>query len=121
MSLLLVFGTMVEFSIVLMIKQKSDKIKKSIDENDKLFTEKIERFGENIKKVSKSKTYGNSTKQRTVPEMVDQHVTPNRITHILIFIKDMPSYRKIDVMAFFLFSSFFLCFNFVYFIVCIYI
>ena len=107
-SLLLVFGTMLEFSMVLMIKQKLDKSKKSMDENGKLFAAKEERFVENIKKAS-------------VPEMVDQHVTPNLKTHILMFSKDMPSYRKIDIVAFFLFSGFFLCFNIVYFIVCIYI
>ena len=108
MSLLLVFGTMLEFVMVLIIKQKLDQSKKSIEENDKRFSENEERFGENIKKTS-------------VPKMVDQHVTTNLKTHILTFSKDMPSYRKIDIVAFFLFNGFFLCFNFVYFIVCIYI
>ena len=108
MSLLLVFGTMLEFVMVLIIKQKLDQSKKSIDENDKRFSENGERFGENIRKAS-------------VPKMVNQHVTTNLKTHILTFSKDMPSYRKIDIVAFFLFSGFFLCFNFAYFIVCIYI
>ena len=108
MSLLLVFGTMLEFVMVLIIKQKLDQSKKSIEDNDKRFSENEERFGEYIKKAS-------------VPEIVDQHVTPNLKTHILTFSKDMPSYRKIDIIAFLLLSGFFLCFNFVYFIVCIYI
>ena len=107
MSLLLVFGTMLEFVMVLIIKQKLDQSKKSIEENDKLFLENEEKFGENIKKAS-------------VSETVDQHVTPNLKTHILTFSKDMPSYRKIDIVAFFFFSGYFLCFSFVYFIVCIY-
>ena len=77
-SLLLVFGTMLEFSMVLIIKQKLDQSKKSMDENDKLFTAKEERFGENIKKAS-------------VPKMDDQDITPNLKTHILTFSKDMPS------------------------------
>ena len=52
-------------------------------------------------------------------EMKEDFVMKNPILDHFTISKNMPRYRKIDIMAFILFSGFYICFNFVYFVICI--
>ena len=120
-SLLLVFGTLVEFSVVLIVKQRLDWNSKPCDANDK-----------NCE--SKSKLAWKSYEHTTIPdstrelqkanensknEMKNQFLELSQILNHITFSKNIPSYRKVDIVAFIGFSVFYLCFNLIYFCVCI--
>ena len=121
MSLLLVFGTMVEFSAVLIIKQKLDWDKKAMDRKEQNTMIRSSTVQENMHSVSKiMKNEDLEEKRKTADiEIIDQHIPSNPILRHLTFSTDIPSYRKIDIVSFILFSCFYFCFNFIYFIYCI--
>ena len=121
MSLLLVFGTMVEFSAVLIIKQKLDWDKKAMDRKEQKTMIRSSSVQENTHSVSKIMTNEDLEEKRKTAdiEIIDQHIPSNPILRHLTFSKDIPSYRKIDIISFVLFSCFYFCFNFIYFIYCI--
>ena len=120
-SLLLVFGTMVEFSVVLVAKQKYDWDCKAIDSNGKPWTIRVQesydarKTNSNIETISQIEGKDNMSAIKTN----DEHLTPSQILNHLTLSENMPPYRKTDIVAFILFSSFYLCFNIIYFVVCI--
>ena len=120
-SLLLVFGTLVEFSVVLIAKQRLDWNTKPCDANDKNYE-------------SKSKIAWKSNNHTTVPdctrelqkanessenEKENQFLELSQILNHITSSKNIPFYRKVDIVAFILFTGFYLCFNLIYFHVCI--
>ena len=50
--------------------------------------------------------------------MTEESLAPNQILDYLTPSKNMPSYRKTDIIAFFLFSGFYVLFNIIYFAIC---
>ena len=121
MSLLLVFGTMVEFSVVLIVKQKLDWNKTAVDRKEEKIMIRTLKTQENNNSVAKVKKNVDMEEKRSITdiEIIDQYMTSSPILRHLTFSKDMPSYRKIDIISFVLFSCFYFCFNFIYFIYCI--
>ena len=51
--------------------------------------------------------------------MKDEYLNLSQILSYLTLPKSIPPYRKTDIIAFILFSAFYLCFNVIYFAVCI--
>ena len=101
---------MVEFAVVLMAKQRMDWNEKSEGKNNKVFSVRSRNSGIDLK-IDASKTDVTSEKQNTV--QITDHILDNcKLT------KDMPPYRKMDVLSFVLFTGLYFCFNFVYFIIC---
>ena len=112
---------MVEFSVVLVAKQKYDWDYKTIDSNAKPLTIKVQecyddrKTNSNIGAISQIEGKDNMSAIETYGE----HLTPSQILNHLTLSENMPPYRKTDIVAFILFSSFYLCFNIIYFVVCI--
>ena len=97
-SLVFVFGTMVEFAAVLVAKQRADWNENAKEKNNKIFVKKPETHGA-----------GNQNGNLKISHIFDKC----KLT------KDMPSYRKMDVLSFVVFSGLYLCFSFVYFVTCL--
>ena len=122
MSLCLVFGAMVEFSIVLILKQKTDLNDKAESKDDNQFTMKDNKSATNILITSafQEKLQSGGIVSTTDTGLQQQHQTSmNARFGLLKFSEDIPSYRKIDIISFILFSVFYFCFNVIYFVVCI--
>ena len=97
-SLVFVFGTMVEFAAVLVAKQRVDWNENAKEKNNRIF-------------VKKPETH--------VVENQDNDLKTNNIFDKCKLTKDIPPYRKMDVFSFVVFSGLYLCFNFVYFVTCL--
>ena len=110
-SLLFVFGAIVEFAIVLMAKQKVDNTMSMTNVKQPGHISKL-RPRSKIIEVSEQTEISSANQRKdgyiTAPQIVDQ---PN-------FSKNMPAYRKADIIAFVLFNFVYICFISVYFIVC---
>ena len=97
-SLTFVFGTMVEFAAVLVAKQRADWNENAKEKNNRIFVKKLETH-------ETGHQNGNLEKSHFFDKC--------KLT------KDMPPYRKMDVLSFVVFSGLYLCFNFIYFITCL--
>ena len=110
-SLLFVFGAIVEFAIVLMAKQKVDNTMSMTNFKQPGHISKLRPKSKIIEVSEQTEiSFANQRKDGyiTAPQIVDQ---PN-------FCKNMPAYRKTDIIAFVLFNVVYVCFISVYFIVC---
>ena len=111
---------MVEFTIVLMAKQKLDWDSKTIDDNEKKSTLKRKEAFLDLKRRSSMKIddirEGDDTANHGRTE---DSLAPIQISDYLTLSKNMPPYRKTDIIAFFLFSGFYLLFNVIYFVICV--
>ena len=119
-SILLVFGTMIEFTIVLIAKQKLDWDGKNIKDNDKKSTLKPKEAFPDLKRRSSIKMIDDirPVDNTTNDGMTEESLAPNQILDYLTSSTNMPSYRKTDIIAFFLFSGFYVLFNIIYFAIC---
>ena len=97
-SLTFVFGTMVEFAAVLVAKQRVDWNENAKEKSNRIFVQKQEKDGA-----------GNQ----------DDNLKNNHIFDKCKLTKDMPPYRKMDVLSFVVFSDLYICFNFIYFVTCL--
>ena len=120
-SLLLVFGTMVEFSMVLVAKQKYDWNSKKINNFEEQSTIKDQKAYNNQEMNSTVKVISQVEEKGHFPDiwMKDEYLNLSHILKYLTLPKSMPPYRKTDIIAFILFSAFYLCFNVIYFAVCL--
>ena len=113
---------MVEFSMVLMAKQKFDWDSKGNEGNAKgsmlkakeAFKQSKRSFSTDMKdeRIEKSRISGDGMNGESL--MLDQfldYLTPSQ---------NMPPYRKTDIIVFIVFSVFYFCFNLIYFVVCAY-
>ena len=120
-SLLLVFGTMVEFSMVLVAKQKYDWNNKTINNLENPSTIKIQKAyndqetNSTVEVISQIKEKGHFSNIG----IKDEYLKLSQILKYLMLPKSIPPYRKTDIIAFILFSAFYLCFNVIYFAVCL--
>ena len=120
-SLLLVFGTLVEFSVILIAKQRSDWNKQPCDANDNNCESKskLAWISNNHTTVPDCTRELQKTNENAEKEMKNQFLELNPILNHITSSKNIPSYRKVDIIAFILFTGFYLCFNLIYFYVCI--
>ena len=111
---------MVEFTIVLIAKQKLDWDIKTSDENNKKLTLKPKEAFQDLKRRSSMKIDDIKEGDETCNDgMTEDSLGPIQILDYLTPSKNIPSYRKTDIIAFFLFSGFYLLFNVIYFVVCV--
>ena len=112
---------MVEFTIVLIAKQKLDWDGKTIEDNEKKSTLKPAEAFLNSKRRSSMKITNNSIEGDTTADdgMTEDSFAPNQILDYLTPSKNMPPYRKTDIIAFPLFIGFYLLFNVIYFVICV--
>ena len=102
---------MVEFAGVLIVKQRMDWNEKTMENKTKVLNVKAKKPGNEselnlkINKVGIKNKFG--------------FLKPSHFIDNCKLIKDIPSYRKVDVLSFVLFSVFYICFNFIYFHICI--
>ena len=110
-SLLFVFGAIVEFAIVLMAKQKDDNT---------MSMSNVKQPGHNSKLRPKAKIIkvSEQTGISSDNQWKNGYITATRIVDQQTFCKNMPAYRKTDIIAFVLFNVVYVCFISVYFIVC---
>ena len=110
-SLLFVFGAIVEFAIVLMAKQKVDNT---------MSMSNIKKPGHNSKLIPKAKIIkvSEQTGISSDNQWKDGYIRATKIVDQQNFFKNMPAYRKTDIIAFVLFNVAYVCFISVYFIVC---
>ena len=112
---------MVEFSAVLIAKQRFEWNQKSIKTDDNQCKSRIE-FAP---KFCEYKAAANCSKElqrldsKAENEVKSQFLGLNRILSPITIWKNIPPYRKADIIAFMSFAGFYLCFNMVYFYVCI--
>ena len=120
-SLLLVFGTLVEFSVVLIAKQRLDWKKKSSDANDKNYESKLKLAWQSNKhtNVPDCTRELQNANENSENEMKNQFLELSQMLNGIASSENIPSYRKVDIIAFILFTGFYLCFNLIYFHVCI--
>ena len=111
---------MIEFTIVLIAKQKLDWGGKSTKENDKKLTLKPKEACPDLKRRSTIKMIDDirPVDNTTNDGMTEESLAPNQILDYLTSSTNMPSYRKTDIIAFFLFSGFYVLFNIIYFAIC---
>ena len=119
-SLLLVFGTMVEFSAVLMAKQRDEWKKKATEKDNKEHTSKNKQAWTNSNDKSATEYFRKIKDPDDVTgvQILDQFSIIDQILNNFAFDKNMPPYRKVDIIAFFFFTGFYLCFNLIYFYLC---
>ena len=112
---------MVEFSVVLLIKQKFDWDENAMKKDTKQFLSNGKRGEKDLRIGSKIQVIEDMEKEDKVDdtEMRGDFVMKNLILDNITILKNMPHYRKIDIMAFILFCGFYTCFNFIYFVICI--
>ena len=111
---------MVEFTIVLMAKQKLDWDSKTIDDNEKKSTLKRKEAFLDLKRRSSMKIDDIREGDDTANDgRTEDSLAPIQISDYLTLSKNMPPYRKTDIIAFFLFSGFYLLFNVIYFVICV--
>ena len=119
-SLLLVFGTLVEFSVVLIVKQRLDWNSKSCDANDK----NCESKSKLAWKSNEHTTAPDSTRElqkaneNSENEMKNNFLELSKVLSHITSSKNIPSYRKVDIVALIGFTGFYLCFNLIYFYIC---
>ena len=112
---------MVEFSVVLVAKQKYDWDGKKINNNEKAVMSNVQEAYKD-KKVSSSIEPINHIEEKDNISYIgtsDEYLSPNQALNQLMLSKNMPPYRKTDIIAFILFCCFYLCFNIIYFVFCI--
>ena len=97
-SLVFVFGTMVKFAAVLVAKQQVDWNENAKEKNNRIFVKKPE---------------------TQVVKNQDDNLKTSNIFDKCKLTKDIPPYRKMDVLSFVVFSGLYLCFSFVYFVTCL--
>ena len=110
-SLLFVFGAIVEFTMVLMAKQKVDNTMSMSNVKQPGYNSKL-RPKAKIIKVSEQTGISSDNQWK------DGFITATQIFDQQNFCKSMPAYRKTDIIAFVLFNVVYICFIFVYFMVC---
>ena len=98
---------MVEFAGVLIVKQRMDWNEKTMEKKTKVLNVKAKKPG------NESELNLKMNKDRITNKF--GFLTPSHFIDNCKLIKDIPSYRKVDVLSFVLFSGFYICFNFVYF------
>ena len=112
---------MVEFSVVLVAKQKHDWDGKTINESNKRFMLRVQEACKDLKVNSSIETISQVKGKDDISDngMNGDYLTPSQIQNHFTLSKNMPPYRKTDIFAFILFSCFYLCFNIIYFVVCL--
>ena len=105
-SILFVFGTMVEFSVVLIAKQKHDWDNKTTVKNDKPLMSKSNETWRDPKSNSSSITIYDVKDENCISDngTNEEYLTPNHILNYLTLSTNMPPYRKTDIVAFISFS-----------------
>ena len=112
---------MVEFSMVLVAKQKYDWNNKTINNLENPSTIKIQKAyndqetNSTVEVISQIKEKGHFSNIG----IKDEYLKLSQILKYLMLPKSIPPYRKTDIIAFILFSAFYLCFNVIYFAVCL--
>ena len=102
---------MVEFAGVLIVKQRMDWNEKTMEKKTKVLNVKA-------KKIGKESELNLKMNKAAIKSKFD-FLKPSRFIDNCKLIKDIPSYRKVDVLSFVLFSGFYICFNFIYFHICV--
>ena len=104
-----------------MAKQKLDWDSKTIDDNEKKSTLKPKKAFLDLKRRSSMKIDDIREEDDTANDgMTEDSLAPIQILDYFTPSKNMPSYRKTDIIAFFLFIGFYLLFNVIYFVICVY-
>ena len=115
------FGTLVEFSFVLITKQRLEWNKKPCDANDKYCETKSKQIWSSNKQtpVTDCTRELQKANDNSENEMKNQFLGLSKVLNHITFSRNIPSYRKVDIVAFFGFTGFYLCFNLIYFYVCL--
>ena len=115
------FGTLVEFSFVLITKQRLEWNKKPCDANDKHCETKSKQIWSSDKQTTVTDCTRELQKENdnSENEMKNQFLELSQMLNGIASSENIPSYRKVDIIAFILFTGVYLCFNLIYFHVCI--
>ena len=109
--MIFVFGTMIEFACVLMAQQRKDWNMKEKKRENRVFMTRSTKM-DNDSQLDETDTdtiIGNNSDYLDIMHILN----PCELT------KHMPPYRKVDVLSFVVFSSLYVTFNLIYFLVCI--
>ena len=109
--MIFVFGTMVEFAGVLMAQQRTDWNKKEKKKENRVFMTRNTKI-DNDTQLDDANT-------NTIIGNCSDLLKMIHIIHLCQLTRNMPPYRKIDVLSFVVFIFLYVAFNFVYFLVCI--
>ena len=102
---------MVEFAAVLMAKQRMDWNENTKDNKKGVLMIKPKKYRIDPKSDEGSTDNETGNKDGIIKS---KHILDNcKLT------KDMPPYRKMDVISFVLFSGLYICFNVIYFVTCL--
>ena len=110
---------MLEFSAVLIAKQRCEWNKKKIENDHKLNKPKVKQAWKVPIDKSATKYLKNEANDDNDVEGKDQILALSQFVNYLSFPKNIPPYRKADIVAFIVFTGFYLGFNLIYFYVCI--
>ena len=112
---------MVEFSAVLMAKQRDEWMKKTAEKDYKEYMSKDKRTWTNPNDKSATEYFRKikEADDNTDVQILDQFSKMGQILNYFTLDKNMPPYRKVDIIAFFVFTGFYFCFNLIYFYLCI--
>ena len=99
---------MVEFAGVLIVKQRMDWNEKTMEKKPKVLNVKAKKTGNESELSLKMNNAGIENKFG--------FLKPSHIIDYCKLTKSIPSYRKVDVISFSIFSGFYICFNFIYFL-----
>ena len=110
---------MVEFSVVLIAKQKHDWDSKATDNKDRPKSLSRREAFKDVDVRSKINEI-NEANEANGDDSIDVNLTPNQILDYLTISKNMPHYRKTDIIALILFNTFYIIFNIIYFVICIF-
>ena len=102
---------MVEFAAVLMAKQRMDWNENTEDKKHEILMIKPKKY-----KIDLPSDGGNTVDDTGKKDGI---VKSKNILENCKLTKDMPPYRKMDVISFVLFSGLYICFNLIYFVTCL--
>ena len=102
---------MIEFATVLMAKQRMDWNENTKDSKNEVVMIKPKKYRIDLQ------SYGGNTVDDTGNK--GGIIKSNDILENCKLTKDMPPYRKMDVISFVLFSGLYILFNFIYFVSCL--
>ena len=109
---------MLEFSAVLIAKQRCEW-NKTIENDHKLNKPKVEQAWKVPTDKWSTEYLENEANGANDIKDKDQVLGFRIFVNYLSFPKNIPPYRKADIVAFIVFTGFYLCFNLIYFYVCI--
>ena len=118
-SFLFVFGTMVEFAIVLVGKQKGDWDNKALKLKGKNTKVRLTHSGKQCRSLTSIGKVDPVEDENNVSKTTKEEEITNTVLAIerLAFLKEMPRTTKVDFIAFAIFNISYVMFNIIYFVV----